>query len=291
MTLRLDGEKLRLLGKFAADGTFTGTLPRPGKTAANITLSFDRVLVPQLTGTITIDSTPFTLAGGRSPFGAKNPAPTAGTHTLLLPRDPTQNDPALYPAGSGYALLAVSRSGKLQAIGRLGDHTAFALSTPVFADGTAPLFLQPYAKRGLLAGTLTFLSDSDEISGTLRWQKPATSKGRYPTGFSGTTAVLGSRWTPPARGSAALDITGWHFNIGTTSLTTSLDVHNRFTLAPADIAKLKLTASTGLLTGTYKPTPTAKPTPFTGALLQRQRLGRGLFLTPTQSTPFELKEN
>jgi hypothetical protein len=50
-------------------------------------------------------------------------------------------------------LGSISHSGAVKGAGVLGDGTKFAFSAPLLADATCPVFAQPYAKQGLLAGT------------------------------------------------------------------------------------------------------------------------------------------
>jgi Trypsin-like peptidase domain len=297
LTLRLAGEKLRLTGTLDASGGYTGQIARRGKTAAGVTLSAGSELVPPLAGAITVDGTTFALSGGRPPFTAKNTTPLSGAYTLVLPRDPAFGDPFAAPWGHGYAVANVSRDGKVRGAGKLGDGTGFAASAPLFADATCPLFAQPYAARGLLAGTLTFhdapAPDAGHLDGTLRWQKPAAARGRYAAGFTGGIAALGSRWTPPARGAAALDLVGWELEIGAGVLappltaTAALSAKNFFSVSGANGIKLKLTPASGLLSGSF-PGTNRRPVAFKGAVLQRQRISRGAFIQPDRTGPVTL---
>ncbi len=292
LKLRIGSESLMITGVFDASGTFSGSISRRGKASALVTLAFDPDLVAQLSGEITLDGISYDLSAGKSPFQTKSPTNLAGKYTFILPRDPGFSDPATRPFGNGYALGTVSSSGAVSIAGVLGDGTAFAFSAPLFADATCPVYVQPYAKQGLLAGTLVF-HDATTADGTLLWQKPATSKGLYKSGFTGSTAALGSRWTPPAKNTAALDITNWNLAIGNGVLnpvltgTTTLSSANLFTLTGAPGTKLTLAPKTGLLSGSF-PGTNGKPVKFNGALLQSQRIGRGVFALPDKTGPVTL---
>ncbi len=297
LKLRIGSESLMITGVFDASGTFSGSIPRRGKTSALVTLAFDPDLVAQLSGEITLDGISYDLSAGKSLFQTKSPTSLAGKYTFVLPRDPGFSDPTTRPFGNGYALGSVSSRGAVSVAGVLGDGAAFAFSAPLFADATCPVYVQPYAKQGLLAGTLVFhdatTPDIASADGTLLWQKPATTKGLYKSGFTGSIAALGSRWTPPAKNTAALDITNWNFAIGNGVLvsplaaTVTLSPANLFTLTGAVGTKLTLAPKTGLLSGSF-PGASGKPVKFNGALLQSQRIGRGVFVLPDKTGPVTL---
>ncbi len=296
LKIRIGAESLMLTGVLDASGTFSGSILRREKEPALVTLAFDPDLVAQLTGKITLDGISYDLSAGKSPFQTKSPTSLAGKYTFVFPRDPGFIDPTTRPFGTGYALGTVSSSGAVNVAGVLGDGTAFAFSAPLFADATCPVYVQPYAKTGLLAGTLVFhdatTPDIAYADGTLLWQKPATSKGLYKAGFTGSIAALGSRWTAPAKNTAALDITNWNLAIGNGVLVPPLT--GTVTLSPANLfippvpgTKLTLAPKTGLLSGSF-PGASGKPVKFNGALLQSQRIGRGVFALPDKTGPVTL---
>ena len=119
------------------------------------------------------------------------------------------------------------------------------------------------------------------------------SKGPYALGFSGSIITLGSRWVPPETGNAALTITDWNLAIGNGVLAppvigaASLSSVNIFTLTGAPGIKLTLATKTGLLSGSF-PGANGKPVKFNGALLQSQRIGRGVFALPDKTGPVTL---
>ncbi len=296
LKLRIGSESLMITGVFDASGTFSGSISRRGKASALVTLAFDPDLVAQLSGEITLDGISYDLSAGKSLFQTKNPTSLAGKYTFVLPRDPGFSDPTTRPFGNGYALGSVSSRGAVSVAGVLGDGTAFTFSAPLFADATCPVYVQPYAKHGLLAGTLVFhdatTPDIASADGTLLWQKPATTKGLYKPGFTGSTATLGSRWTPPPKNTAALDIANWNLAIGNGVLvppltgTVTLSPANLFT-PPVPGTKLTLAPKTGLLSGSF-PGTNGKPVKFNGALLQSQSIGRGVFALPDKTGPVTL---
>ena len=92
------------------------------------------------------------------------------------------------------------------------------------------------------------------------------------------------------RARLALDITNWNLAIGNGVLAppltgaATLSSANLFTLAGATGIKLTLASKTGLLSGSF-PGASGKPVKFNGALLQSQRIGRGVFALPDKTGP------
>ncbi len=298
MKIVVAGETYSLSDSFDPSGAFAGEIKRRGKPPISIALELDRTTdSPVLTGTLIEDANTSVLSALRAVFSKTNPALETGRHTLLFPPDAGQSDVSLYPAGHGYALVGIGINGSIAAVGQLGDGTPFSTKSFVREDHSWALFSQPYQGKGLLDGTLAFTQQSspsiDEISGTLHWQKPAMSKGPYASGFSGSIVTLGSRWTPPETGDAALDITNWNLAIGNGVLApprtgaATLSSANLFTLAGATGTKLTLAPKTGILSGSF-PGGNGKPVKFSGALLQSQRIGRGVFALPDKTGPVTL---
>ena len=69
--------------------------------------------------------------------------------------------------------------------------------------------------------------------------------------------------------------------------TATLSTANIFTLTGAAGTKLTLTSKTGLLYGSF-PDASGKAMKFKGALLQSQRIGRGVFALPDKTGPVTL---
>ena len=184
--LTLDGRAYTLSGSFDMSGHFTGEITRRGLTPLAIALVLDTLAAEaRISGTVTADGDPLTLDAARADFTSKTPAPSTGGYTLGLPPDPPQPNAGAFPAGHGYALVTVSVTGGISAVGRLGDNTPLAASGAVCVDGSWALYARPYAGKGLLAGVLTFTAHAapgtDEISGPLHWEKPSGATPPYPT--------------------------------------------------------------------------------------------------------------
>ncbi len=298
MKLTLAGGTYSIADQFDTLGNFTREIPRHGLTAIAVTLSLSATsAAPRLSGTFTVDGESSTFDAGRAVFSATSPAPAAGQYTMTLPPDATQSNPMIFPAGYGYATIAVSPAGGVSAKGRLGDNTPLSAAGVMRADGTWALYSRLSATKPLVAGILTFVAHAppeiDEISGSLRWAKPPTSSGTYKAGFAGEIPAAGSRYSPPGPGTAALDILNWDLVIGVGVLpaplpaTATLSAKNVFTLTGSPGLSLTLARATGVLSGSFRD-GSGKSVGFKGALLQRQRIGRGLFAQPDKTGPVTL---
>lgn len=298
LKMTIAGIRYSLSGKLDGAGNFVGTIARRNLDPVAVTLLFDTISpTPRARGTITVDGVAYALDAAVAPFTSKNATLLAGKYTLTLPPDPANPDPATYPAGHGYATITVSTAGAIRAAGQLGDGTKLSASGSLLMDNTWPVHVIPHAGEGIVAGVLSFTPhaapDFDEIGGTLRWEKPVSTKGPYLGAFQGSIVALGSRYNVPASGTRALDITNWTLTLGTGVLNpvitevVTLDQSNKFEISPAQGVKLTLAASTGLLTTSFNG-PTGKRITAKGVLLQRQRIGRGVFVLPDRSGPFTL---
>ena len=142
-----------------------------------------------------------------------NPAPQAGSYTVLLPAvSPAAAD---IPLGTGFATLKINEGGVATLSGALSDGTL--ISDSIFITGGSsdyvnqiPIYIKlPYKASGLLTGVMTFedtpgVSDCD---GDLIWNKPAQIKtGIYQAGFETTLSAIGSRYAKPPAGVLALNL-------------------------------------------------------------------------------------
>ena len=288
--LQLAGASYKVSGVFGSDGKYSGSVSR-GKVLSALPLEL-YLGVAGVTGEITLDSTAIPFLLTPPAFNSKtNKAPQAGSYTFTFPHpaDTAQ------PQGDGYATAMVSASGVVALAGALGDGSVISVGGNLTSDGEWAVFAPPYGGKGLFAGTLTFHDDTiDFVDGAVFWSKPEIMKAKkYPGAFTADIAVLGSRWTPPARNTAALDITNWNLAIGNGVLAppvigaASLSSVNIFTLTGAPGIKLTLATKTGLLSGSF-PGANGKPVKFNGALLQSQRIGRGVFALPDKTGPVTL---
>jgi uncharacterized repeat protein (TIGR03803 family) len=243
----------------------------------------------------TVFSFPASSSGGPIP-----PNPFQGKYTLLLSSTGSGN---AIPNGDGYATLVVSSNGAVAMAGRLMDGESFsatgnisAANQFVVAKALSYPSVTSRGAKGSLAGTLTFVTvtGTSDLSGSLEWTKPQQKLGAYQAPIDTNLSVIGSIYTPPAKGTSALP----GFTAGTLDLSDTgalsvasasqveqditLTPKNALTLTPAIADKLTiaLTPSTGVFKGSFIYPNKKTRTAFQGVLFQDQTLGAGFFVGP-----------
>ena len=223
------------------------------------------------------------LSAYREMFSKTNPAPQAGKYTLILPGT---NSEAL-PGGNGYGAVTVSSNGSVALNGTLGDGTVVTPTANENENGLWPVYAPVYGGSGMLLGWLSFTNEADrDIDGVVNWYKPAQPKSAlYKAGFTNEIEVIGSAYSFKS-GERALDLTNGYVLLQDGGLPEAIS--NQFTILPDNIVEgsnktqLTLTTSSGLFKGSVT-NGTAKPYSFSGAVLQKQTNGFGLFLNGEQS--------
>jgi hypothetical protein len=115
--------------------------------------------------------------------------------------------------------------------------------------------------------------------------------GFHPEGFTNEVRALASRYTPPAKGVSALDVSNCVVVLeggnlaGPATNELFLSALNKITVISTNTNKLALTVSTssGLLNGSFVHPRTLKKSPVKGVVLQKQNLGGGFFLGTNES--------
>lgn len=307
-SLTIEGIHYGLRGVLDLQGHFTQTLTRHGQPDRTVSLTFASTnSLPTLsTGTVTRVGASFDVTADAALARALPPGLVTHAYTVRLP---APSDPAT-PRGEGYATLSLTRTGAIRLAGKLGDNTAFSAGAQLRVDSTthfsAPLYVAP---KGSLAGHLSFQTQpGSDVTGTLVWNKPPpTHPGTqlYPSGFTGLTlSPLGSLYTPPAAGSHVLayssgapaqaDLTFTDGDVATFTRTVTLDALDRVTsvagLAAGEKFSLTITRTSGLFTGSFQNSGAAKPTSFSGILLQKSTVnhGAGVFSGTTKTGVVQL---
>jgi len=220
--------------------------------------------------------------GDRDTFTSRtNPAPQAGTYTLVIPGGDGVNE----PAGAGFATVRVDSGGTIRMNGLLADGTPFFQSTTLAKDGRWPLYTSLYGGRGSLIGWLSFADAEDsDLAGTLLWTRPRDSWAfSYRNGFTNQVEAIGSRFIANRNLGQALGFTNGvaTFSDGgldapvedTFQITSSGKIintsGNRFTLS--------FTSSQGLFRGVFAESAFSRGLVFRGAYLQKQSKGYGYF--------------
>lgn len=247
-------------------------------------------------------------AGEIAPYGTKNlvPAapylnqpvakPTKGVFNVVFGQTSPDADA---PAGFGYAVVTLSKTGTVSLSGKLSDGMKFSAASKLRSDRTAPIFTLLYGNKGGFGGDLHFVdeADLDVKSNEFLWVRPPQPNAAYywegwPSGLM-LDRIFGTHYAAPASlnfGQGDVDLVngnaGLHFREG--GLTVEVDktvslspVNGQVKLIPPTGAdyQFKFTASSGLFTGSF--TRSGQTRPFEGVLLNKggRKGGYGFFLS------------
>ncbi|HEV7405309.1 MAG TPA: Ig-like domain-containing protein [Chthoniobacteraceae bacterium] len=300
-TLLVNGKSYLLNGTAAFDGSFTQTFKRriPANTpdlVVNLNFAVNNSAA-EVSGGATGDAAPYAFAATAVALTALPAGIEAGAYTVLLPPDANP----INPRGTGYATATLSKTGSLRLAGKLGDGTILSAGGQLDARSAARVYVPLYVKpKGLLFGTLTFATVPSRFSGTLTWNKPqpAVATGLFPSGFSATTAVDGSRYTAVRNVRTlfytAMDAKGdFHVRDGglaAIDATVSVTIADKVTADLPNPNKVLATISrtAGLFSGSFVPTGTTKAIKFYGVVHQGENQAAGYFLGTAQSGTVEL---
>lgn len=296
--LTLQGTTSPFAGKFLANGSLENLhiiIPRkPPLLNLMLSLSLDVLSgTPSISGTITgdyqsvvfnsqISLQPDLFATGGQIMGAG----FVGKYTQVFL--PTENTPGI-PQGSGYAIVTISAKGGITMAGKPANNIAITQGSQIVGTHQWPLFVLLHNKLGYIAGNLAFfIPDEDHISGELDWLKPATTGTFHPAAFTTALEISGSRYIIPGKGQRAIDLASTSPNAvfeatqgnlaGPLLKDVTLDTANKF-IIPVDASAMKLTlaTATGLVTGSFKATPTSSRN-LSGVVIQSHAAAAGFFI-------------
>lgn len=278
-------------GKFDIDG-HADLLLKSGKTALNGSVQLDlSATTDQITGTIsdgsTIDST---FTGNRAVFGAKNPAPFAGHHNLVIANNSDVG-------GNGFGSVLVTATGTAVASVKLGDGSVMAQNVAVSKNGDWPFFSLLYRGQGSISGWVRFANQSDSsLTGTLNWFRPASKTRSYSGGFSTTVSLTGSLFITPPAGVPLLKWSDGVVQLANGGLADVINIpvkstpKNLITNSDGDVALRATVNPLGMITGQFTQ-PGQRPTTLSGVVLPRNNSGAGYFPGTVQNGSFSLQEN
>lgn len=290
-----NGITYALAGTMLADGSFSGSILRKGKTSLTVSLQLGSTALGGLIlrGTVSGDGTTGDGFIAQAPYTKSNLAPTTlvKSYTFLMPAVSTGS--AVLPEGDGYGSAKVSTLGVITASGKTGDGVAFTNTGYLTADKQWHLFQLLYSSKGQIAGVLTFrdVPGVSDLDGGLRWVKnPNAVDKSYAAGFNLAPGLVGALYTPPASGTRALgQLANQHYNArltlagsglpnGGLAKTLSWLSTNALAYYGPETLSGTITASTGILSGSYYDPAIKLTVPFAGAVLQKQSLAGGNFL-------------
>ena len=251
--------------------------------------------IDQIFGSLTDGTWTATLSGDRARFNARtNPAPCAGSYTLLLPG--SDADPAR-AAGNGFATVSVNRNGLVLTRGTLGDGTHFTQSAQLSTPARWPFYVPLYSNLGSVLSWLAFTNrPADDLNGVLNWIKLPNARARYyPEGFATETFAIGSLYLPPVSATnhilnlvdAQLTFSGGNLNAPFTNLI-ELGNGSRVTNLSGNRLRLRFSLATGTFAGRVADPVNGMFYPFTGAVLQKLNSGFGVLLGTNQTSRLTL---
>ena len=221
-----------------------------------------------------------------------------GFHTVVFAGKAQTGNPAAstYPQGDGFGSFKVSSKGIATLKGTLADGTGFTAVAPLTKNYQWPCYAQLYSKHGSIAGnaSLQVHNAVSLVRGLdLIWFRPGipTSK-YYPLGWTGGIAVdlLGSEYAVPpsltnsvfpglkpldlVNGNATLTFADGKLASLSNPITKNIniDLANKVTNFSDSSFTMKLTASTGLIGGSFTHSDGTKPA-FKGVILQNDVQG------------------
>ncbi|MEN3940432.1 hypothetical protein WJU23_03990 [Prosthecobacter sp. SYSU 5D2] len=236
-------------------------------------------------------------------FFAEGKGSSYNTALFLEPDNLTDED---YPQGVSFAVIKVDRLGKVKLTSRLADGTKFTSSTILWPDGQLPLYIPLYKGQGSLVGTLIletgFAEDivaDNEVTGDLKWTRPASSAKLYADGFITLVSASGGVYLAPPKGSRVLDLgsdpdhPSVQMNLtqgglaGTIAADLALTTASKVSAITPNDNKVKLTfaPATGLVSGGFA--VDKRKAPISGLILPANGLNEseayGFFLLPPAS--------
>jgi hypothetical protein len=287
--LRAGGVAYHLQGKLQDDGSYTKILGNRGQSA--IALSFQ--LTPgsaQLIGGISDGLNTNAFTANRSNYNQKsNPAPQAGSYTLLLP--PANDGVALAGYGYGFATMKVSAAGTAVLAGRFGDGQPFAASAVLDGGGNLPLYATPASAKvkESLCGSVVFRfltgqSDCDGLVGVARTFVRTSVQG---TDFVFSCPLAGSLYARPAPGERILALANSTANGTFTAgpgpyasapapLAITLSASDKVTAPAKSGLTMIIAPASGLIHGVFD-NGSHRAISYQGIVFQRQGFAAGAF--------------
>ncbi|MDB6149846.1 MAG: peptidase and in kexin sedolisin [Chthoniobacter sp.] len=229
------------------------------------------------------------LLADRAVFDKRdNPAPQAGTYTLLIS---PAGDGVNGPGGLGSGSLVVKPDGSGRFAGTLGDGTKVSQRVQLSKDGVWPFHVELYRSQGVISGFLFFEDRPGEsdISGALSWRKPGGVRGKTGSApFATDVWASGSYFNAPPRGIPVLDfgqrVGNAQLSFGQSDLAAPLDpisatltANNAVVVDRSQRLKMKMNGRSGTFRGSVGDPSSGRALPFSGAVFQKLNYGAGFF--------------
>lgn len=299
---------LPLKGKVLGSGRWFQTITKSGKTyTINWIVNVSQAGNRYLTGTITsagfaaeiaADLKDWRKAKGLDP--GKLATSFAGNYTIFL--TPPSAPESKAPKGIGYGRVTISALGAVTFKGQLGDGTKVSsssiLAQPESGPVVFPLFIALEKKIGNISGYVTHeVKPGSDLTAELVWDEPATTKAE-PQAFEETVTLSGALYTKPATiadramlqassGAGAIFLNLPEYDVPANPVGLPYSISESATLDARTHAltigntqnlnlRMKISATTGLFTGSFKDPNLKKTISFAGAVNQKADGGNGV---------------
>ncbi|MEO6182821.1 MAG: hypothetical protein ABIP71_06945 [Verrucomicrobiota bacterium] len=284
--IQLAGKSYALSGPLSATGAFQKTINRTGLPPLSTQIQVDLNGADIATGQISDGNWSADLTADRNIYSKINPAST-GKYTLAVLGN--RNLPEL-PGGNGFGTVTSDALGNVKFAGSLGDGTKISQKAIRSKQSHWPFYVSLYSGNGSILSQLTFTNNSiTNVDGSVSWIKLLQPKSKvYPAGFTNEVNVTGSTYHP-TNGVPLLNFTDGQLEF--TGGNLGADFTNFFVFGAADKVtnsssnklSLSLTRNSGLFKGSVVNPATSKSMSFSGALLQNQAVGYGVFTGTNQT--------
>lgn len=328
--LKIGALSLSLKGSFAKDGVayFNASGSSELVLAPNRVLSLQLDVgagTDKLFGKVTDSGVPYAVIDAdralysaarvlKPPFIAVPPDLVAKYTVVFAPKSPAVQGRLAeeFPQGYGIGLLRVTKKGIATISGTLADGTKFSYSNSLSKANRWPFYLRLAKGTGSVSGPVDFsetpnVSDLDGLD--LHWFKPAGGT-RYTLGWlSGINVdLVGSKFVHPPRsanqsilpslpavgaaGNAQVEITDGNVPAPGIVKAVNIQPNDKVQIITPAVDQLKVTLlPTGSVTGSFIHPVTKKKTRINGVIFQKQSLGFGFFVDPTEGGALVIRPN
>lgn len=263
------GARAAFKGSISFDGSLTFTSPASSTDPVTVNVQFDLALFALGLGGVKVE----VIDGADTYLSQTRPFPlsTLPSYATIALRPGSGAPSSLKGSGYLYGVLGkqsprATQNPAYRFAGRLADDTrvTFSVYPVATAGGTAtlPILLDLFDSRkiavGQVNGNLDWDAGLDQITGSLHWVRDTVVKANPPDAIACDLTLRGKRFTPPPSGTRLIPLNPTPFDteaqITVAGRTASFKLPTLaavFTLADAQVFKLRLFSSGALFFGTY----------------------------------------
>ena len=282
--------KITIKGKIGPDGKYVGSTILPDGTLAVINLQTKTGSdgTSRVIGTLVHNGKTWVIEAIRALSG-NIPTNMIGKYTFAIPG--LENTPDGEPSGDGVGNTTLRIDGRMTVKIRLADANAFSFTSFITPRYQWMIYRSVQRNNGHISGIVRFryIPNVSDFDGVIFWNKAPRADHRFfKSGFKLTRNLVGCYYTQPKGVNAisAMQLTGDSnavFQIGSSSQGVPVSPKlinwgpdNKFRYVGPDKVSLKLTSSTGRITGSYQEFTSKSKVSIDGVILQKQNRAVGL---------------